>query len=175
MYLGLYTDDTCTNFADDTSGKSTYQALTRGEDLPYSATSLVTSDCVACIEQEDPNRRDEQEENGEDEEELRISEQCERLYESAGKCEANIDAEAAGMTAEPNTAACSYIGGIQFTKVNGIVDIKTSKAATAWIVAFAGVFAGLAGVVYKLRKDIQEAKSSPLLEKEDSQEDQALS
>ncbi|KAL9181738.1 hypothetical protein ACHAXT_012081 [Thalassiosira profunda] len=57
----------------------------------------------------------------------------------------------------------------------GIVDIKTSKAATAWIVAFAGVFAGLAGVVYKLRKDIQEAKSSPLLEKEDSQEDQALS
>lgn len=75
------------------------------------------------------------------------------------------------MTSTPNTAACSYINGIQFTKVNGIVEIKSNKVATFFVFAFMMVFIGMAGIVYKLRDQIREAKSSPLLEKEDSQED----
>lgn len=175
VYLGLYTDDTCTNFADSNNGKTTYKTLSLGQDLPYSSTSLITSDCVACIEQEDPNRRDEQNENGEEEDNgVEVSGQCMDLYQSAGKCEANINVAKAGMTSDPNTAACSYINGIQFTKINGIIEMHSSKTATFFIVAFAAMFIGLAGIVYKLQDQIKEAKKSPLLTKEDSQEDQAL-
>ena len=62
----MYTDETCTNFADEDSGKTTYKTLSLGQDLPYSSTSLITSDCVSCIEKEDPNRRDEEDDDGED-------------------------------------------------------------------------------------------------------------
>jgi len=175
VYLGLYTDDTCTNFADDNGGKDTYKTLAFGEELPYSSESLITSDCVSCLEQEDPNRRDSNDGDDDAEEEPEINDKCMELYESAGKCESNFDLSSSGKTSDANTAACSYIAGIKFTKLNGIVDVHTSKAATFWIVAFALVFAGLAGVVFKLRKQIEESKRSPLLEKEDSQEDSPLS
>ena len=78
----------------------------------------------------------------------------------------SINLEKSGMTSDPNNAACSYINGVKFTKVNGVVDMSTSKTATFFIVAFAGVFIGLAGVVYKLHKQIQGVKASPLLDGE---------
>ncbi|KAL7536671.1 hypothetical protein ACHAXR_009420 [Thalassiosira sp. AJA248-18] len=175
VYLGLYTDDTCTNFADSNNGKTTYKTLhPYAEELPYSSTSLITSDCVTCIEQEDPNRRDEEDDDNAEDQGPEVSDQCGKLYESAGKCESSINVNKSGMTSDPNTNACSYINGIKFTKVNGVVEMSTSKAATFWIVAFAMVFIGLAGVIYKLREQVEEAKKSPLLTKEDSQEDQAL-
>lgn len=52
--------------------------------------------------------------------------------------------------------------------------MKSSKLATFFVFAFAAVFIGMAGMVYKLHKQIEEAKTSPLLEKEDSQEDRSL-
>lgn len=171
VYLGMYTDDTCTNFADTNQGKTTYKTLSGGEDLPFSASSLITSDCVTCIDQEDPNGSSGDED--EEDEGVQVSDQCSRLYESAGKCEGNLKSDKAGMTSDPNNAACSYIHGIKFTKSNGIVEMKSSATFTAFIVAFAGAFIGLAGIVFKLQKQIKEAKTSPLLE-EDSQEDTAL-
>ena len=172
VYLGLYTDDTCTNFADSDNGKTTYKTLSKGQDLPYSSTSVITSDCVSCVEQEDPNNSS-SEDNGDDdaEDEIEISDQCAELYESAGKCEASFKD---GVVTYPNTAACSYINGIQFTKTNGIIEMHSSKTATFFIVAFAALFIGLAGVVYKMRDQIMEAKKNPLLTEEDSQEDQVL-
>lgn len=180
VYLGMYTDDTCTNFADSSNGAATYKTLSRGQDLPYSSTSLITSDCIACIEQEDPNRSANSNDNADDdayaeeEQSPEVSDQCARLYESAGKCESGINVAKSGMTSDPDTAACSYISGIQFTKSNGVVEITTSKSATFFAVAFAAVFMGLVGIVYRLRKDLEEARKSPLLEKEDSQEDQPV-
>lgn len=180
VYLGLYTDDTCTNFADSNNGKTTFKELS-GTALPYSTTSLITSECVGCIEMEDPNRREDENNNngGNDDavDEDQVAEQCERLYQSAGKCEQSLSADtlaSIGVTA--NNEGCSYIGGIKFTKTNGVVEKKMSSGdwATIFIVAFAAAFAGLAGVVYKLRKRMIEANKSPLLEREDSQEDSPL-
>ena len=171
VYLGLFSDDTCTNFADENNGITTYKELSRGQDLPYSAESLITSDCVQCIEKEDPNRNSG---DNEDDDAIEVSRQCEELYYGSGKCESAINADKAGKTSDANDAACHYINGIQFTKTNGIVEIKTSKLATFFVVAFAAVFAGLASLVFKLRKEIDDAKQSPLLEKEDSQEDAPL-
>ena len=174
VYLGMYTDDTCTNFADSNSGATTYKELTRGQTLPYSTESLITAACVSCVEQEDPNRNDSNDNDDGEDEGPQVSDQCAELYQGAGKCEQAINTDKAGKTSDNNVATCSYINGIQFTKTNGIVDMKSSKLATFFIFAFAAVFIGMAGMVYKLHKQIEEAKTSPLLEKEDSQEDRSL-
>ena len=163
VHLGLYTDDTCTEFADDNSGIDTYKTLTRGESLPFSTTSLVSADCVSCVEQDDPNRQDD---NGDDayDNGPEVSNQCAELYESAGKCESSINHDKAGKTSDSNDNACGYINGIQFTKLNGMVDTSTSKLATFFIVAFAAVCVGLAGFVYKLKKQVDQARATPLLD-----------
>lgn len=164
VHLGLYTDDTCTVFADSNHGKTTYKTLSGGEDLPFGTSSLITSACVTCLDQQNPNSSSSGDGDDAYEQGPEVSDQCAELYESAGKCEGNINADKAGMTSEANNAACSYINGIQFTKVNGVVEMKSSKAVTAVIIGFAGVFIGLAGVVYKLTKQVQEARSTPLLD-----------
>lgn len=169
VHLGLFTDEYCTNFADNNSGKTTYNALA-GDDLPYSSSSLVNSGCVSCVEQEDPNNSRDDEDDQEEEEEIRIADTCQQTYESAGKCETLVQ----GMSGEPNESGCSFINGIQYTRPDGIVNSKSSGWATFFICLFAGAFIGLAGVVYKLHKQVVAARRTPLLEKEDSQEDQPV-
>lgn len=169
VHLGLYTDEYCTTFADNNSGKTTYKALA-GDDLPYSSTSLVNNGCVSCVEQEDPNNSRDEEDDQDAEEEVRIADTCQNMYESAGKCETLVQ----GISGEPVTSGCSFINGIQYTRPNGTVAVKSSGWATFFICAFAGAFIGLAGVVYKLQKQVEAARRTPLLEREDSQEDKAV-
>lgn len=162
VYLGVFTEETCTTFADDTNGRTTYSTLT-GTQLPYSTGSLLTSDCISCIEQQNPNSSNDGDDDG-----VQLNDKCEELYESAGKCESGL----AGKTSEANNNACSYINGIQFTRVNGVVDkalAGSSTTATVFIVLFAGAFAGLAFFAVGLRKKLVAATSAPpLLEKDDN-------
>jgi len=165
VHLAVFTDDTCTIQADD----SVYKKMT-GQVLPYSqssGTSLITPDCVSCVEQEDPNRQAEAEANGEYyEEELRISDACTNMYEAAGKCEINLAADSSKYS-EADTTACTYIDGIKISRSNGILDkamAGPSKVATAFIVIFGVAFVGLAGFVYTLHKKIAAAKKTPLLD-----------
>ena len=189
VYLGLYTDDTCTNFADSTNGRSTYKTLTSTE-LPYSTTSLINNDCVSCIEVEDLNRRQEEQQQQDDvygddaEDPDEVSEQCERLYESSGKCEGQLSSD---LGIEANNNACSYIGGVQFTKSNGVVTKKVTAKdkANIFIGVFATAFVALGAVVYKLKKSVDarevgdapiekkgsnDSKEKPLIGKEDLEE-----
>ena len=163
VYLAVFTDDTCTVQADT----SVYKRLT-GTALPYSSTSLITTDCVSCVEQEDPNRQAEQEANGEyEDEEIEISEACTEMYESAAKCETNL--VASSKYSEASTEACSYIAGIKISRSNGVLDkrmAKGSKVATAFIVIFGVAFIGLAAFVGMMHKKIMDAKKTkaPLLD-----------
>ena len=158
VYLGLYTDEYCTEFADSTNGRATYKTLTSSE-LPYSSTSLITNDCVSCIEVEDLNRRQEEQKDqnqddmyGNDVEDAdELSEQCERLYESSGKCEGSL----AAMEGSANNNACSYIlGQLQYTNANGVVHRKSTGSATAnvFIGVLAAAFVALGAVAFKLKK-----------------------
>merc|ERR1712151_1231063 len=59
IYLGMFTDDACTNFAadDSTGGTSVYEEIV-GDVLPYSYSakqSLVEFKCMSCKEPEDGN------------------------------------------------------------------------------------------------------------------------
>merc|ERR1711862_21938 len=44
IYLGLFTDDTCSTFADEFGGKQSYYQLS-GEELPFGSSNIVSMDC----------------------------------------------------------------------------------------------------------------------------------
>jgi len=95
IYMGLFTDDTCTTLADNYGGAKTYKALT-GNDLPYSGDNvLVQKQCLSCAE-----------DNGYYQNQARMF--CKGSYVSAGKCEKHLN------TANPNVAGCNFINGISY-------------------------------------------------------------
>ena len=54
--MGLFTDDTCTTFADNSGGAKTYNQLSYGGELPYAKQSVIGMDCISCMEPEDFNQ-----------------------------------------------------------------------------------------------------------------------
>lgn len=130
IYLGMFTDDTCSQFADDYAGVVTYKDFT-GESLPYSSASIVNMNCIPCapldeVQEDDAN----QNQNDGD---VEIKEVCEQLYQTAGKCEENLGND------DPNYQACNYMEGIKVIRKDGVVDVSNGGSSTA--AAFIGVFA----------------------------------
>jgi hypothetical protein len=58
------------------------------------------------------------------------------------------------MEGTANNEACSFIGGIQYTKTNGVVTKKTTAhdVANIFIGLFASAFVAMGAVVYLIRK-----------------------
>jgi hypothetical protein len=153
IYLGVFNDDTCSEFADEYGGKTTFMELT-GQALPYSSESLVGAECVSCVEQDN-----EDEENGDED---RVGEQCEQIYIAAGKCESNLPS---GMVDEPNNGACTYMEGIKIARADGIMSVTFSKrnpVVTAFNVIFAMSFLALGFYVFYLRKRLGVKKNALL-------------
>lgn len=146
IYMGLFSDDTCTEMVDDE--EISFESL-MGFSLPYSdPTSLVSSKCIQCVE---PVRDDENDQNGDQEDEDNILESCETLYMGAGKCENKLPS---GMVYEVNDNACTYMEGIRIVRHDGFIDAagkKPSAVATAFIVVAAMAFAAMAFYVWYLR------------------------
>jgi len=145
VHMGLFTDDTCTTFADDEGGADTFESLA-GYSLPFSGKSIVGEECFSCLE---PNY-DEEDEDEDDEEEVEINEACQVAYMSAGKCEYNL----AGTISNPETSACNYIDGIKIIREDGMVLIKPehpNAVATGFVVVFAMGFASMGLYVWYLR------------------------
>jgi hypothetical protein len=157
--LGLFLDDTCTQEASNVDFKSL-----AGFELPYSTdeASLIDANCLSCLEKNDAEQ-DYQNEmaddannangNGNDNDDVdQISEMCENLYTTSGKCEANYPS---GMLKyEANNNACTYMEGIRIVRNDGIIDTgstRPSAVATAFIVIFAMAFAAMAFYVWYLR------------------------
>ena len=141
IFLGLFTDDTCTTTASDGLFKTLM-----GFDLPYEKTSLVSATCVSCLEPQENNN------GGDDADDAdQVSEGCENIYLSSGKCESTLPE---GMVASPNTAACTYMQGITIVRKDGIIDVgvgRKSPVATSFIVIFAMAFCAMAFYVWYLR------------------------
>lgn len=143
IFLGLFTDDTCTEMAEEVTFKSLM-----GYDLPYSdPTSLVSAKCISCIEPV----RDEEQNDGDQADEDNILESCENLYMGAGKCESKLPS---GMVYEINENACTYMEGIRIVRNDGFIDVsaaRPSPVATAFIVVAAMAFAAMGFYVWYLR------------------------
>lgn len=151
IYLGLFTDDTCTQFADEYGGKGVFADLSNGKELPYSESTMVGSECMSCKEPEDADQND----DGDNEDADEVKESCEALYEGAGKCEAGLELEYA------NNNACNYMQGIKITRKNGTVvqgSASKNKTASVFIGLFAVSFVALGGYVYYLKTKLDRAK-----------------
>lgn len=154
IYLGLFTDDACTNFAaeDGSGGSSAYYSLS-GEVLPYSyetKQSVVAFKCMSCKEpvEEDENN------NGDQADEDNVIEFCEQTYAKAGKCESGLG------IAYPNENACNYMEGIKIVRKNGVINSSyggANKTATIFIGIFVVAFVLLAAYVFYLRTKLDRA------------------
>lgn len=152
IYLGMFTDDSCTLFTDNNGGRSTYLSMT-GQSLPYSSESLIGPDCFSCVEPQDVNQQNNQDQQDEDE----IKEFCLEMYQAAGKCENKLN----NYYVEPNNNACTYMKGIKITRSNGVIisgAANKNKVASAFIGIFAVSFVLLGAYVYYLKTKLDRAK-----------------
>jgi len=148
IYLGVFTDEACTNFANNEDGTFShldfYKSVT-GKSLPYSEETLIDSSCVTCLEPQD---------NDDDQDEDEVTEMCEMLYQDSGKCESSLGVK------YPNENACTYMEGIKIIRKDGTISTLGGKSAT--MAALIGVFAissVLLGVyVYYLKAKLDRAK-----------------
>lgn len=150
IYLGLFSDDTCTTFADDYGGQEAYYRMA-GRELPYGNTNVISMDCYSCMEPEAQYNY-----NGNDNEDGDlVNEMCEQIYSQAGKCEVEINQYGAN-----NYNACSYIQGIQVIRKNGIIvssGSKANKTASIFIGVFVVAFVLLSAYVYYLKTKLDRA------------------
>lgn len=139
IVLGMFTDDTCTEFADDYGGVYTYKTMT-GMELPYSSSSIVDTTCMSC---KDANGG------------YYAKDECVNLYGAAGKCEQNLS------LSYPNTNACNYIKGIRTTTKNGVIingRASANKVASAFIGIFSVSFVLLGSYVYYLKTKLDRGR-----------------
>lgn len=152
IYLGMFTDDSCTLFADKNGGRTTYLSMT-GDSLPYSTKSLISPDCFSCVEPQDVNQQNNQDQQDDDE----IKEFCLEMYQAAGKCENKLN----NYYVEPNNNACTYMKGIKITRSNGVIIsgvTNKNKVASAFIGIFSVSFILLGAYVYYLKTKLDRAK-----------------
>jgi len=152
IYLGMFTDDSCSLFADNNGGRSTYLSMT-GQSLPYSSETLIGADCFSCVEPQDVNQQNNQDQQDDDE----IKEFCLELYQAAGKCENKLS----NYSGEPNNNACTYMKGIKITRSNGVIisgAANKNKVASAFVGIFAVSFVLLGAYVYYLKTKLDRAK-----------------
>jgi len=72
--LDLFYDEYCTQVPEDV----TFEQVSNGWTMPYSEGGLVSTYCSSCREVDDDGAYE-------------TKEMCERLYESSGKCESNME------------------------------------------------------------------------------------
>lgn len=139
IVLGMFTDEDCTNFADNYGGTSTFKTMT-GKSLPYSSESIVGTKCYGCTAEQDGD------DDAADEE---VSEVCENLYENAGKCETKMTDRY-----NLNENACTYMEGVKVVNKNNVIiggATTSNKVASAFIGIFAVSFVLLGSYVYYLK------------------------
>ena len=120
IYLGLYSDNGCTEFAN--CNNSCFQSK-YGYNLPYAEESVVSKNCVSCSYNYFAQQNDGSSDYG-------ASDNCKEMYSNAGKCETKMS------ISYPNDSACKYIEGIKFLQKNGVISsnsVKRSKVASLGI------------------------------------------
>jgi len=159
IYLGVFTDDTCTNFADKNAGRTTYKELTGGYELPFSDYSMVRSDCVACNERDrnqNQGNGNGDGENNQRQNQNKVSNACKEVYGGASKCETHMTSKINGVYSPStiNEEGCWYIEGIKIVRKDGIIDTtltRPNKVASFFIFLFSVSFTLLGAFIYYLR------------------------
>ncbi|GKZ00329.1 hypothetical protein MPSEU_000985800 [Mayamaea pseudoterrestris] len=150
IHLGAFTDDACTNFADNSAmGAQAFKKIA-GYSLPYASANVIDLDCISCKEPANKNNDGNDANDADD-----VAEVCEAVYTAAGKCEANLPS---GTVQTANNNACNYMEGIKIVRKDGTIvtaNSKADKTAGAFIGLFTSAFILLSAYTYylKLRLD----------------------
>ncbi len=161
IYLGMFTDDTCTVFADKNAGRTTYKKLTGGLELPFSDYSMVRNDCVSCNERDKHHNQNQNNGNRNygnyNNEQIRVSDACKEVYAAAGKCETHMTSKSSSSSSSSsalNENGCYYIEGIRIVRKDGIIDTsltRPNKVVSFFIFLFSVSFTLLGAFIYYLR------------------------
>jgi hypothetical protein len=149
--LGVFTDDSCTNFVDASKGAKTYYALT-GSKLMYSDEGFVDTDCLSCAERSQKYGDGNQDDVAN---QFTVTEACAQLYSMAGKCEATL---AYNAVAQKNNNACRFIRGLKIIRQEAKPNIEEpvgNHVVSLLIGLFAVSFTFLSAYVYRLQIKIQ--------------------
>ena len=151
IHMGMFLDDSCTTFADNSGGRQTFYNQNALE-LPYGKSNMIDLDCFSCAEpQENNNDGNDAQDND------NVAEICETIYTAAGKCEQNL---AYGTVFEANNNACNYMEGIKIVRKDGSVvtaEAKANKTASVFIGLFTVAFVLLSAYVYYLKTKLDRA------------------
>ena len=107
VFLGLFADDTCTVYADQTHGVETYRVLSDGKELRYANESIVDTGMISCAKAE-PTVQTKHSKNKKKKTrgEVQANLLCKLVHSSAGKCEYRM--RGISRAAQSNNA-CSYL------------------------------------------------------------------
>jgi len=153
IHLGVFTEESCSQFADEYGGAATYEQLTSGKTLPYASSTMIGTECMSCKEPVDANDGNDNDQEDEDE----VKESCEQLYEESGKCEQGLS----DSIQYPNNYGCNYMEGITIVRKNGVVvrgPGSKNSTASVFIGLFACSFVVLGGYAYYLKTKLDRAK-----------------
>jgi len=163
ILLGVFMDEVCSYPAVE----GIYENTHYGQALPYSSESIVSNDCISCMQPgendgNNNNNYNNYNNNGDNynynynqnQEDAEVLEVCERLYEEAGKCETDLNV----YGVYPNTMACEFINGLNaWGKTRIFSSFTEVKNATPKVLAgfFASTTLLFGGVIYYFHKKIQ--------------------
>lgn len=159
IYMGMFTDETCSIKYNSYYGKDYYYELT-GSGMPYSEGNMVGLGCKSCIWENwgaDEDGRKRKLEQGEyvDANGNYVDAICAEAYQGSAKCESNMNID------NPNKYGCNYMEGIKVVRAAGTVtelEPAPSKTASAFIGIFAVSFIVLGAYVYYLKTKLDKAK-----------------
>ncbi|CAJ1945236.1 unnamed protein product [Cylindrotheca closterium] len=163
--LAVFTDEGCSTKA---TGSGIYESMNYyGNSLPYEKESIVSSDCISCIDTQNDNGDDNQNNNNNNnngQQEYDILELCENTYEDAAKCEKSLSGKYYN-----DDSGCNYINNVlptlekatnSITKSSGSRSARTGdgSAATGWAIFFFLTAVVMSAYAFFLYRKIHRAK-----------------
>ena len=145
IHLGTFSDRQCTQAS---STDSFYSIM--GFELPYTSQSLVSNDCISCLEPaeyDDDYNADQQDADS-------IVEICEELYERSAKCEGNLN-----HVYTQYTGGCNYINKI-LPQMERLATGGGKSASTVWAWVFGITTLLMTGYAMYLYKALKRNKIS---------------
>ena len=159
--LGFFTDNTCTIAS---AYQATYFEKLTGVEIPYTKSSLVTTNCMSCElkESEEQGYQDYYNYDANGNRNYYVAKQvnqlCGTMYMQSGKCETQMSSDDVPY---PEEGACTYIEGVKRLKSDGIIRSEqsvSSKPAAVAIGVFTGMAVLLGGYVYYLKSKIARSR-----------------
>jgi hypothetical protein len=147
IYLGVFTDEDCTNVAGASKGGADAYFYASGSALPYAKASILDMDCMSCLEPTDNNYSGNDADDADD-----VANVCEAVYTLSGKCE-----QAMYNNANQNNNACGYLEGIKISREDGTIvtaDLRANRTAGTFVFLFTAAFVGLSVYTYHLKKKL---------------------